>query len=123
MPHLLEQESRLAWAVDQTLSEGDDLDLADSDRAFGMAVYDAEARKEEACRPLYAQVQRRIDRAYEAGSFSLGARFWSDLSLLGALLVPMTSVERCAAAQRAYREAYGRLQQHLTVHGGHGRHW
>ena len=121
MPHLLEEENRVVWAVDQVLNDAA-LDPGilgrGHDRDWAAALYAAETRKEEACRSVYNRVQQRVDQVYETGAYSFAARLWSDLSLLVTLLVPIASVERCAAAQRNYGRAYRDLQRHLEVQVG-----
>ncbi len=106
---LLEAESELAWQVEQTLSIA-------AARAPGMgdAVYAAEAAKLDACDPLYAGFRQRLLPRQPGTQTGLAKRFWLDLQILTALLLPIEAVERCWMAYRDYEKEHEILRQRLT---------
>jgi hypothetical protein len=110
---LLEDESDLAWEIDQTLARAADLETG-----WENTVYEAEAAKLAACRFLYTGAWNRIAATRAGGKRSVFARLWSDLKLFGALLFPITPVERCAMAQKRYTQAYRALRRRLEAMEG-----
>ena len=102
---LLEEDSQLWWQSDPIIAAAENLDqgLVDS-------VYEAEAAKHEACEPIIGAARQQI---YE-GQGSLGERFWSDLTQLVALIVPISSVNECAEAQERYSQELASLCQRLN---------
>lgn len=113
---LLEDESDLAWEIDRTLARA-----ADLERGWENAVYEAEAAKLAACGFLYTGAWNRIAATRAGGKRSFLARLWSDLKLFGALLFPITPVERCAMAQKRFSQVYRSLRHRLeTIEGGAG---
>ena len=77
-------------------------------------VRDAEDAKFAQCRQIDEAVQERLDR----GHIGFWEQLLSDLKLLGALLVPVPFVERCADAHEDYDEAILRLRESLAADGG-----
>jgi hypothetical protein len=113
---LLEDESDLAWEVDQTLARAANLNLGWED-----AVYEAEAAKLAACQFLYTGAWNRIAATRAGGKRSFLNRLWSDLKLFGALVFPITPVERCALAQKRYTRLYRSLRDRVeTMEGAAG---
>lgn len=103
---LLKEDSRLTWEASSIILAAEDLDdgLAD-------AVYEAEAAKHEACEPIIGAAREQI---YE-GQGSFGERFLSDLTQVVSLIVPIRPIDRCARAQRAYKQQVSRLCQRLNA--------
>ncbi len=102
---LLEEDSQLMWQSGSITVAAENLDqgLVDS-------IYEAEAVKDEACKPIIGAARQQI---YE-GQDSLGERFWSDLTQLVALIVPISSVNECAEAQERYSQELASLCQRLN---------
>ena len=105
---LLEEDSQLMWQSGPITVAAENLDqgLVDS-------IYEAEAVKDEACKPIIGVARQQI---YE-GQGSLGERFWSDLTQLVALIVPISSVNECAEAQERYSQELASLCQRLNRRG------
>lgn len=105
---LLEGESRLWGDTDRVLAAAEDLD-----QGLENPVYDAESAKNEACEPITNAAKERI----YGGEPSFVERLWSDLTQVFVLIVPITSVERCAEAQKLYNEELARLCRRLKEQG------
>ncbi len=109
VPALLESESRLQWQAEETLATAEL-----QGRGWEEPYTHAEAAKAERCEPLYDGVMQRVDAAYSDDGLSFGDHFWADLQLVGALVLPIRSVEDCAAAHRELEAEHGSLQARLT---------
>ena len=109
---LMDEQNRLDWQVAEVLAD-------DSGRPPGLdqRLLEAETAKIDACEPLYSSVMQRVDRSYEADGLSFGERFFADLQVLGALLVPIPSIENCAAAQEEFAQSYQSFEQQRNALG------
>ncbi len=106
---LLEAESELAWQVEQSLSAA-----AAREPGMGDALYAAEAAKLDACDPLYAGFRARLLPGQPGAKTGFAERFWLDLQILAALLLPIEAVERCWMAYRDYESEHEILRQRLA---------
>ena len=66
--------------------------------------------KLEACEDINETAAESIRKG---GIFSFSEQFLTDLSLLAALMFPLTSVERCADAHDNYKQEFVSLQKRL----------
>lgn len=104
VPALLEADSELAWEAEDLMAE------AEQRRLLELGSYqEAHATKEDLCEPLYNRAQTRIDDGMSGQDLTVTERFWSDLMIVGALIIPVSSVEQCAAAFDRYQSAHASL--------------
>ena len=95
----------MAWDAHQIA-----MDAAELEPGLEESIYAAELSKLEACESINDSIAESIRKG---GETSFGEQFLTDLSLLTALLFPVTSVERCAEAHRNYNQEFAALQQEL----------
>lgn len=105
---LLQENSALLWHAEDVIGAAEQLD-----RGLEEPVYDAEAAKHKACQFLTDATAKRM-LALETPFFE---QFGSDLGQLLVLILPVGRVERCAAAQKHYKETIAILCQDLHEEG------
>lgn len=103
---LLAQDSALFWVANESVTEASAFDPA-----LAGPVTKAEAVKQIACARIYAAMSARV----AAGEPSLGDRVVDTMSALFVRVVPVPSVERCAVAIAAYRDAVASLERTLQT--------
>ncbi len=105
---LLEDDSQLAWEAEEAIQMAEDRNIASTN-----GYYDAETEKLQFCRPLYRKAEAQIDLGLRGGGASIFDRFWGDLMLLGALLLPVPEIEECARAIKRYEAEYSALSDRI----------
>ncbi len=107
---LLEAEGRLWSVTDAILVAAEDLD-----QGLEEPVYDAESEKQQACEEVNSALGERL----YATDVSFSKQFWSDLVRLYVFVVPVGSVEACAAAHERYRRELFALCRDLEQRGAY----
>ena len=105
---LLEDDSQLAWQVEEVVRTAEDRNMTPMN-----GYYDAESQKLQFCHPLYRKAEAQIDLGLRGSGASILDRFWGDLMLLGALLIPVPEIEECARAIKRYESEYSALSDRL----------
>lgn len=105
---LLAKEADGAWENDTLTQKVERL----APEALG-EVRAAEDAKFERCRRIDEAVQERLDQV----RIGFWEQFLADLKLLGALLLPVPFVERCADAHEDYDEAILKLRKTIAANG------
>jgi len=106
--HLLEQDAEVTWRAHRM-----QLLIGNGEPEITRALDQAEDGKLAACR----DINKRAWEATEDPRQSFFEQLLTDLSLLFAFLVPVGSVERCADAQRDYRQAFEESLESLHERG------
>lgn len=112
---LLETDSELAWQAEEVVRTAEDRDIATMN-----GYYDAEIEKLQVCQPLYRNAEAQIELGMRGRVAPVLDRFWGDLMVLGALLMPVPQVEDCARAIERYEVEYLALSDRLGGHDGPG---
>lgn len=105
---LFESDSQLAWQVEEVVRAAEDRNLATMN-----GYYDAESEKLHVCQPLYRKADAQIELGLRGRAAPVADRFWADLMILSALLVPVPQVEDCARALERYEFEYLALSDRL----------
>ena len=102
---LIGEETHVAWEAHQIA-----MDAAELDPGIVELLDAAELSKLEACEDINQTVAESIEKG---GIISFGEQFLTDLSLLAAYMIPLTSVERCAEAHDNFSQEFVSLQKRL----------
>ena len=105
---LLSEESRTYWQDQETVAAAEELDLG-----LENPVFDAESAKYQNCESVYNATK---DRIY-AGELSSWEQFWSKFTEILVRIIPIESVERCAAAHERYDKEVVALRERLGKMG------
>ncbi len=105
---LLEDDSQLAWQAEEAVQMAEDRSITSTN-----GYYDAEAEKLQFCQPLYRKAEAQIDLGLRGGGASHLDRFWQDLMLVGALLIPVPEIEECSRAIKRYEAEYSALSDRI----------
>ena len=112
---LLQTDSELAWQAEEVARTAEDRNITTMN-----GYYDAETEKLQVCQPLYRNADSQIELAMRGRVAPVLDRFWGDLMVLGALLVPVPQVEDCARAIERYEVESLALSDRLGGHEGRG---
>ncbi len=105
---LLEDDSQLAWEAEEAIRTAEDRNITSTN-----GYYDAETEKLQFCQPLYRKAEAQIDLGLRGSGASIFDRFWGDLMLLGALLIPVPEIEECARTFKRYEAEYFSLSDRI----------
>lgn len=112
---LLETDSELAWQAEEVARTAENRNITTTN-----GYYDAETEKLHVCQPLYRNADSQIELGMRGRVAPVFERFWGDLLVLGALLVPVPQVEDCARAIERYEFEYFALSDRLGGLEGRG---
>lgn len=102
---LLREESKITWDAHAAAYTASELDLG-----LEKPIYDAEFAKMAACQQVDQSVTEYIANF---GKLSFAEQFKSDLTRLLVFVLPVTQVEDCADAYKAYVHEYLTLSARL----------
>jgi len=105
---LIQENSELLWRAEDVIGAAEEFD-----RGLEEPVYDAEDARQEACQFLTEATAKRMFARETTFFEQLG----SDLGQLVVLILPVGRVERCAQAQKRYKQTIASLCQDLRGKG------
>lgn len=113
---LLAKEARGAWTNQDLILEAEERRAEGAVAGALSRVLTAEDTKFLHCETIDGAVRARLEQPH----LTFFERLYGDLQLLVSLLIPVPSVERCAAAHESYEAAVIRLRHQLVVEGAQG---